>query len=722
MGPPVTPKLDVQAARATRNSMDILPSPKQEEWKRFKESRPGDFPFAQPREDVDIRSRDVDLRQPLTSPGCGMPSMRRPFMSRIPKITNREDGKDLVIPKQLRLDHAEIVLKQAEEQMKRGTLSHDAHRDLKMQLGRLYILQEIRQAGRDCRAEMDENRLPGDKFNRPRVGYFDGRGPGPKQFWGPGQARRGRMEETMGSPAHFPGGSNSPHYDTDERRPNRGPLMPTPRPENDFVEGQNMRPPQRLPNNGPRFEQDSSMGFRGDVRFPPKEKHNMPLLPPPLPPLHPHPRQNPLLPSPGNNHPEPPREFSFTDHPWYDTDRHYVFEHDKRWMMRMRQRSGNHKSYEVVIDGKSFEMMLNNRQRIIRIGNEPMEVRIDLHARRVFIGLNLCYWIGSPEITETINGQRHQIHFRGPIKRLWIDGHQYELWMDAPPEKIVIADVEYSMRIDSLRGVILVNDTVVCQLTEHPQNVKIGNNIHEIHFNQPSKQILIDGKLCELNFSGKFPVVIINGKAHGIRFDGGTREILVNGKPWTVAVDQPRKARLAGPRPYLIALGGPGHEVIIDDQWYVVKFNGPEVFFTLGYRKFRIQLKGSAPEVKILGEVISPEQAVEIYGPKPIQPMTLGPQPNPPRPLPLAPRHGMAEPGCNDAGFRPGGGPPFQQMNDRFGPPERPGFPSPHHDESFQGRRNNSVPSLLGESMLLSLVNIEMGLFETSFHTLLLLN
>ena len=138
--------------------------------------------------------------------------MRRPFMSRIPKITNREDGKDLVKPKQLRLDHAEIVLKQAEEQVKRGTLSHDA----------------------------------------------------------PRSARRRRMEEAMGSPAHFPGGSNSPHYDTDERRPNRGPLMPTPRPENDFVEGQNMRSPQRLPNNGPRFEQDSSMGFRGDVRFPPK--------------------------------------------------------------------------------------------------------------------------------------------------------------------------------------------------------------------------------------------------------------------------------------------------------------------------------------------------------------------------------------------------------------------------------------------------------------------
>ena len=30
MGPPVTPKLDVQEARATENSMDILPSPKQE--------------------------------------------------------------------------------------------------------------------------------------------------------------------------------------------------------------------------------------------------------------------------------------------------------------------------------------------------------------------------------------------------------------------------------------------------------------------------------------------------------------------------------------------------------------------------------------------------------------------------------------------------------------------------------------------------------------------
>ena len=202
--------------------------------------------------------------------------------------------------------------------------------------------------------------------------------------------------------------------------------------------------------------------------------------------------------------------------------------------------------------------------------------------------------------------------------------------MDAPPEKVVIADVEYSMRIDSLRGVILVNYKVVCQLTEHPQNVKIGNNIHEIHFNQPSQRILIDGESCEMDFSGKFPVVIIIGKKHGILFDAGPREILVNGKPWTVAVDKPKESKLAGTRRYLIALGGPGHEVIIDDQWYVVKFNGPEVFFTLGFDKFNIQLKGPVPFVRILGEVISPEQAVEIYGPKPEYAEELyGPKPVP---------------------------------------------------------------------------------------------
>ena len=689
MGPPVTPKLDIEAARAARNSVDlVLPSPKQEEWKRFKESRPGDFPFVQPRSsamDVDIRSRDVDLRQPMLSPpGCGMGSMRRPYMPRIPKVMHRDEGKDLVIPRQLRLDQEEIVLRQAEEQVKLGTLSRAEHQDLKLKLKRLYILQKIQQDGP---AEMDMNRPPHGRFNGPNTGYFDDRGNVQKRFWGPGPPRHGRNEERMGSPARFMEGANSPHHDTDERRSNRAPLMPTPHPENDFVEGPNMKPPQRPLNNGPGFEHDSEMGFRGGRPFPQTDRQ-MPLLPPPLPPLPGHAHQQPLLQSPSNNPQDPSREFSFTDKPWYNTDRHYVFEHDERWMMRVRQHFDNNKSTEVVIDGKSYRVT-NNRPRVVHIGNEHIEVRLDLDARRVFVGQNISYLIGSPEIMETINGQRHQIHFRGPIKRLWIDGHQFELWLDAPPEKVTIANVEYSMQLNSMRGVVLVNDNVVCPLSEQPQIINLGNSKHEIHFNQPSKQILIDGKLCELNFTGKFPVVIMNGKAHGIRFDGGQREILVNGRPWTVSVDKPRKARLAGPRPYLIALGGPGHEVIIDDQWCVVKFNGPEVFFTIGYRKFRLQLKGSAPEVKILGEVITPEQAVKIYGPNPMQPM-------PPRQV-LAPPHGMVEPGCNEPGFRPGGGPPFPQINDRFGPQGRPGFPSPHHDDSFQGRRNNSVPSLLGE-------------------------
>ena len=664
MGPPVTPKLDMRAARATRESVDsVLPSPKQEEWARFKQSRPEDFPFAQPRAsamDIDIRCRDVDLRQPLMSPPGNMHTRRGGYH---PKRLSHDGGNDLVIPKQLRLDHAENVLRQAEEKLKLGTLSREDHQDLKTQLDRLYILQKIDQDSLNRRAEMDENCPPG---GNPRGGFFDDR------FGGP---RRDRMDESVGSPERFSDRSNSPRYDTDERRQS---FVPRPRMESALADadGQDMRmsqAQQHQPNNGPGFIPAPQMGFRP---FPGPENH-MPLQAQPL-----HPRFRPQ--HPGTPYLNP--EFSFTDHPWYDTDRHSVFEHDKRWMMRVRQRFGCRKSSEVVIDGKCFQMVMHNRPRNIRIGDAEVQVRVDMVARRVFVGPTLCYWMGTPEVTEPINGRPHRIHFRGPIKRLWIDGHQYELWTDAPPENVVIAGVEYSVRIDSKREEILVNDAVICKLTEHPQTVSIGSNKHEIHFNQPSKQILIDGKLCELNFSGKFPVAIINGKAHGIRFDGGPRDILINGKPWTVDVDKPRIARLAGPRPYLIALGGPGHEVIIDDQWHMVKFNGPEVFFTLGYRKFRVQLKGSAPEVKILGEVITPEQAIKIYGPKPTQPTA-------PRPM---------EPVVNNSGFRPGREPLPQQVNEGFGPSERRAFPLPQQrDESFQGRRNNSVPSLLGEYRLI---------------------
>lgn len=290
-----------------------------------------------------------------------------------------------------------------------------------------------------------------------------------------------------------------------------------------------------------------------------------------------------------------------------EDDRFYYPERDARWAMRV-QTHGSRVSnvYNVVIDGRHYEMTLGSRPLKIWHYGKEVVVRLDPATRTLWCNDNAVYHLGEDEKSVQLNGKPHRVFVQGPPRKLWIDNQLFDISVDSPPEKINIGGKEHKICIDGGKNRIIVDGFDICPFgTDEHQLVKLAFVMHTIQFQPPCKQILIDGKLCNLDLSGKYPVVVIDGKTRGIRFDGPPQLMFVDDKPWTVAVDGSRRCHLDGPssKPVVLAFGGPGHEIIVDDQWYELKFGGVEKYIKVGRKMRKFQLMGNPPEVKILGEV-----------------------------------------------------------------------------------------------------------------------
>lgn len=293
-----------------------------------------------------------------------------------------------------------------------------------------------------------------------------------------------------------------------------------------------------------------------------------------------------------------------------DDEKFYYPECDPRWSMRTpNSRSQN--VYNVVVDGRHYEMMFTNRPLKIWLNRHEMVIRLDPATRQLWCNDAGIYHIGEEEKSVVLNGNPHLVFVQGPARKLWIDGQLFDISMDSPPEKINIGGREHKISIDGRTNRIIVDGFDICPFgTDEEQHVKLAFVEHTIRFQPPCKTILIDGNVCELNLSGKYPTVVIEGKPHGIRFDGPPRLIFIDDKPWTVPIDNPKRCHLDGAlsKPVLLAFGGPSHEIIVDDQWYEIKFDGPAKFIKVGRKMRKFQLKGNTPEVKILGEIVLKKQ------------------------------------------------------------------------------------------------------------------
>jgi len=298
--------------------------------------------------------------------------------------------------------------------------------------------------------------------------------------------------------------------------------------------------------------------------------------------------------------------------PIYDENRFYMPDFDVRWRMRAQATDSAYNAYTVVIDGRHFEMNLNDRPLFIKCHNFRIKVALNGYNSHLVIDDFNCYRFGSPPSDVRIHGAVHRVFIRGPQKKLWIDDNLFEINVDAPPEMVNVGGRRHEIQIDSASNNFIVDSHRVCKYgSEGVQDVQLAFVLHKIQFSPPKKEILIDGQLCTLDMTGKYPVVWISGRPHGIRFDGQPRFIYIDDSPYLVPMDWARKCRIDGPKPRLLAFGGPGHEVIVDDQWFEVKFGGSEKLVKFGGHTHKIQLRGDPPEVKILSEVLLKDQ----YGP-----------------------------------------------------------------------------------------------------------
>ena len=295
--------------------------------------------------------------------------------------------------------------------------------------------------------------------------------------------------------------------------------------------------------------------------------------------------------------------------PIYDERRFYMPDFDVRWRMRAQAADNAYNTYTVVIDGRHFEMNLNDRPRFIKCHNCRVKVALNGYNSHLVIDDFNCYQFGSPPSDVRIHGAIHRVFIQGPLKKLWIDDNLFEINVDAPPEMVNVGGRRHEIQIDSASNNFIVDGHRVCEYgSEGVQDVQLAFVLHRVQFSPPKKEILIDGQLCTLDMTGKYPVVWIRDQQHGIRFDGQPRCIYIDDTPYLVPMDWSRKCRIDGPKPKLLAFGGPGHEVIIDDQWFEVKFGGAEKLVKFGGRMHKIQLRGDPPEVKILPQVLLKDQ------------------------------------------------------------------------------------------------------------------
>ena len=556
-------------ATATLSSLnDTSPAssvPQSAGWANFKASRPEEFPFQQPQSRQRLQSCDTDMRPtPGRSPSNELPPLRRPPLLPTPPLKPCSSQNQTFMT-----EERNIIFHQANEQLSSGQMTQESYDEVLHQLQEMDRLQVMK-------TELCEKRekLQADfKFHGSNVEHTCL--PAAAELRNPYSHGSGDIRERFSGSVFKEErgllGDKPASMDTEECKHTKA-LLPTP-PDpfvpishSDFV----------IPKKESLLDNHA---VNPDVRD--CEETDMELWEPSL-------------------------------KPWYNTEQFYVAEHDVRWLLRSQMQHNKADTYSIVIDGRLYDMMLNSLRRI-NFNNNFIEVRLDSERRELLIDQKSVYRLGEVAKNVFWHGREHLVFAHGPQKKLWIDGQQFEININAPPEKINIGGKEHDIRIDGFKNLIIVDGYDICPFdTEEPQSVTLAFVLHTIEFKPPPKQILIDNKLCSLNFGAKYPFIMINYVPHGIRFDGQPKVIYIDDRPWMVPTDKARKFRLDGPKPRLLAFGGPGHEVIIDDQWYEVKFNGLEKFIKFGRRMHKVQLKGTPPEVKILGRLTTSDQIMRI--------------------------------------------------------------------------------------------------------------
>ena len=618
--PPI-PKL-VTKAPLPPSSLPPMQSPRSASWGQFKADRPEEFPFQMPTERPRLQrlSGEMEFRTPLLSPPVAREALRPGAYSRPGDPAISPEQENLDIPKPLMLSHSEDIMRQAEEQVQSGKLTQENYQELLKQLRELYRLQKIRM-------EMHNDRE------------------GPAES--PVDMEALMMDDEKANIINLPPPVGSP----------KKVLLSRPK-EEPPVKGKRLdvgrgRP---LPPDAGHFQD------RGPVREAVPSGRGQ---------------------GRGRGRGGPGKwdaDISAEPRPDYDTSKYYVPEYDERWVSRVKEKQGRLPGSHCLVVNKTQFDMIPDMPRSIRLLDASAVVVSDTSEVLLTVGRESkpkCYYkLGEPPKQINLRGKDFRIFVQGPLKRFWIDGHQFEVRADSPPLKIWIARVEHNIRIDSFRKRIYVDGHDLCPFeTEEVQKVQIAYKDHEIAFKPPLRQILIDGSLCKLDLGSVFPLVVIKDKPHGIRFNGKPRIMKIDGEEVKVPLDRPRWYKVAGVRPRLLAFGGPGHEVIIDDQWYEAKFGGAEKFVQIGLRTVKIQLEGPPPEVKILGELITPDRAKELAG-----------WPQPERPPPGPPGRGR---GPRSSNFEPRGprgpAPDREQGGRERGPEHPPRLPAPP-----------PVPSLLG--------------------------
>ncbi|ELT94183.1 hypothetical protein CAPTEDRAFT_188453, partial [Capitella teleta] len=326
-------------------------------------------------------------------------------------------------------------------------------------------------------------------------------------------------------------------------------------------------------------------------------------------------RKKPLLGRPPRERKAQPR----IDIPPYDTERYCVPEYDERWSARLQELQGRMPgSHSLVLNNTQYDLKPDS-PRCLKVGGMNITACIVSATKEVLLQLHRgskpeCYYVlGEPPRNISMFGREFRIFVLGPLKRFWIDLHQFEVKADSPPLTIWLANQQHNLRICSFTRRIFVDGHDICPFgVPEPQKVQIAYKDHEITFKAPPREIKIDGQLRKLDLGATFPLVMIDNKPHGIRFDGETRCIRVDGRNVEVLFDRPTWHKFSGGRRRLLAFGGPGHEVIIDNQWFEVKFGGAEKSVQIGLNTVIVQLEGPPPDVKILGEIISPNRAREM--------------------------------------------------------------------------------------------------------------
>ena len=306
----------------------------------------------------------------------------------------------------------------------------------------------------------------------------------------------------------------------------------------------------------------------------------------------------------------------------------------------------------VVLNGEPFDLAIDGPPRTVMVAGKRRVLRINRQQRQVTMDGKAVYKLNTPIREILVDGCQVMIFYHGEMQSLWINSDEYRIRVDAPPQTITVDGTQIEIIVDTGAGQVIgklhvhylffihlfsfffliVNKEPVCSIANLPCDVVLPprGNRYRFSFHAPARQIKIDGQDCEVKLDMPAPAVLINGQLRGICFQIHKQTLLVDGEPFDIYPDRSVPLNFAGAT-FDVRLGAPAQELIIGDHRYNIAFGNGPVFVMVNNRKFKLELPGKTPEVKVLG-IMDPNtgQLLEPpYGP--------GVMPPPPHMPPMPP-------------------------------------------------------------------------------------